>query len=189
MKRQEGVTVWFTGLSSAGKTTVARELEKTLKEMRYQVQRLDGDDSRKFLSSDLGFSKEDRDENIRRNAYVAKLLTQNGIITLCSFVSPYREAREEAKKLIGDLFFVEVHVNAPLEVCEERDVKGLYAKARRGEIPNLTGVNDPYEAPENPQIELRTDQETIQESVGKVISYLEEYSFIRGLDKKQISNQ
>ncbi|ACL71010.1 adenylyl-sulfate kinase [Halothermothrix orenii] len=176
MRNQKGVTVWFTGLSGAGKTTVAREVERQLKEKGYYVQRLDGDIVRQHLTRDLGFTKEDRDENIRRNSFVAKLLTQNDIITLCSFISPYRKARQTAREIIGE--FIEVYVNAPLEVCEDRDVKGLYAKARAGEIDNFTGISDPYEPPQNPDLELRTDKETVEESASKVIEYLEEKGYI-----------
>lgn len=181
MRKQKGVTVWFTGLSGAGKTTVAKEIEKILKARGVYVQRLDGDIVRQHLTRDLGFSKEDRDENISRNSFVAKLLTQNDIITLCSFISPYREARQKAREIIGE--FIEVYVNAPLEVCEERDVKGLYAKARAGEIDNFTGISDPYEPPENPDLELRTDKETVEESALKVISYLEEKGYIPALEE------
>lgn len=177
MKRaQKGVTLWFTGLSGSGKTTVALELERQLRQKGYYVQRLDGDVVRQHLTRDLGFSKEDRDENIRRSSFVAALLTQNDIITLCCFISPYRAARKEARELIGE--FVEVYVNAPLDVCESRDVKGLYARARAGEIPEFTGISDPYEPPENPEIELRTDRESLTDSVRKVIKYLEAKGYI-----------
>ncbi len=174
---QEGVTVWFTGLSGAGKTTVAKTVEEILKKEGFRVDRLDGDIVRMHFTHDLGFSREDRDENIRRNSYVASLLTKNGVITLCSFISPYHKAREEARKLIGN--FVEVYVNAPLDVCRARDVKGLYAKAESGEISHLTGVTDPYESPKNPEIELHTHRETVEESALKVISYLKKNDYIR----------
>jgi len=187
MRRQKGVTVWFTGLSGAGKTTVAKEIERQLKQRGIYVQRLDGDIVRQHLTKDLGFSKEDRDENIMRNSFVAKLLTQNDIITLCSFISPYRETRQKARELIGE--FIEVYVNAPLEVCEERDVKGLYKKARAGEIENFTGISDPYEPPENPDIELRTDKETVEESARKVITYLEEKGYIPRAEEEVYSEE
>lgn len=170
MPDQNGVTLWFTGLSGSGKTTIAKEVARILKEQDYKVEHLDGDEVREYLCRDLGFSKEDRDENIRRISYVAKLLTRNGIITLCSFISPYRKAREEARSLIGD--FVEIYVNAPLKVCEARDVKGLYAKARAGEIPAFTGISDPYEQPLDPEIALNTDHTDVNRCVEKIISYL-----------------
>ncbi|NLB43475.1 MAG: adenylyl-sulfate kinase [Clostridiales bacterium] len=173
---QEGVTIWFTGLSGAGKTTVAKAIEKVLISEGFRVDRLDGDIVREHFTHDLGFSKEDRDQNIRRNSFVASLLTRNGMITLCSFISPYHKAREEARKLIGN--FIEVYVNAPLEVCKARDVKGLYARAESGEISHLTGITDPYEPPQNPEIELRTDRETIEESAAKVVSYLKKNDYI-----------
>lgn len=176
MKRQRGVTLWFTGLSGSGKTTIAVEVEKELKNRGYRVQRLDGDIVRQHLTRDLGFSKEDRDENIRRVSFVAKLLTDNDIITLCCFISPYRQARQEARKLIEE--FVEVYVNAPLEVCEERDVKGLYAKARKMEIEDFTGVSDPYEPPDEVEIELRTDRESISRSAERLIKHLEREGYI-----------
>ena len=176
MKKQKGVTLWFTGLSGSGKTTIAIEVENELKEKGYKVQRLDGDIVRQHLTRDLGFSKKDRDENIRRVSFVAKLLTNQDIITLCCFISPYQQARQEARELIGE--FAEIYVNAPLEVCEKRDVKGLYAKARAGKIPEFTGISDPYEPPEEAEIELCTDQKGINESAAKVIKYLEEKSYI-----------
>jgi adenylyl-sulfate kinase len=174
-KRAKGVTVWFTGLSGAGKTTVALEVEKQLKEKGYYIQRLDGDIVREKLTKDLGFTKEDRNKNIERNTFVAKILTDNDIITLCSFISPYQSARNYARSEISQVGeFVEVFVNPPLEVCEKRDVKGLYKQAREGKIENFTGISDPYEEPQNPDIELRTDQESVQESAENVINYLEE---------------
>ncbi len=176
MQSQKGVTLWFTGLSGVGKTTVALEVGKRLLAKGYLVERLDGDVVREHLTRDLGFSRADRDENIRRNSFVAALLTRNGIITLCCFISPYRQAREEARRLIGS--FVEIYVNAPLEVCESRDTKGLYARARAGEITEFTGVSDPYEPPEKPDIELKTDQESVSVSAEKVISFLQQHGYI-----------
>jgi len=174
--KQKGITLWFTGLSGSGKTTIALALEKRLKEMGARVERLDGDLVREHLTRDLGFSRADRDENIRRVSYVAALLTRNDVITLCCFVSPYRQARAEARELIGS--FAEIYVNAPLEVCEGRDVKGLYRKARAGEIPEFTGVSDPYETPEDPELELRTDLLTADKCVDKIVRYLVERSLI-----------
>lgn len=169
---QLGVTVWFTGLSGAGKTTISRAVEKELKSYDYKVEILDGDIVRQNLTKGLGFSKEDRDENIRRVGFVANLLTRNQVIVLVSVISPYREIRQEVRKQIGN--FVEVYVNAPLEVCEQRDVKGLYKKARAGEIKNFTGINDPYEPPLNPEVECRTDLESLEECVYKVLAKLRE---------------
>lgn len=171
MQKQKGVTLWFTGLSGSGKTTIAVALEKRFKDEGFKVERLDGDELREYLCRDLGFSREDRDENIRRVSYLAKLLTRNDIITICCFVSPYRKARDEARKLIGN--FIEIYVNTPLEVCEKRDVKGLYAKARNGDIKAFTGVSDPYEPPLNPEIELRTDQMTLDKCLNTIFSYLD----------------
>jgi adenylyl-sulfate kinase len=179
VNEQKGITVWFTGLSGAGKTTVAKEIERQLKNRDLYVQRLDGDIVREHLTKDLGFSKEDRNKNIRRNTFVAGLLTQNDIVTLCSFISPYRKTRQYAKSEITEKGgFIEVFVNAPLEVCEKRDVKGLYQQAREGKIDNFTGISDPYQSPENPNIELRTDKETIEESAARVVDYLEEHQYI-----------
>ncbi|WP_036531890.1 adenylyl-sulfate kinase [Neosynechococcus sphagnicola] len=171
MRQQQGVTVWFTGLSGAGKTTISRAVEKELRDRDYKVEILDGDIVRENLTKDLGFSRDDRDENIRRIAFVASLLTRNGVIVLVSAISPYREIREEVRQRIGH--FAEVFVNAPLSVCEQRDVKGLYKRARAGEIKNFTGIDDPYEQPQSPEIECRTDLEAIDQSVIKVLTYLE----------------
>ncbi|MGF1538464.1 MAG: adenylyl-sulfate kinase [Elainellaceae cyanobacterium] len=168
---QRGVTVWFTGLSGSGKTTIRIELEKQLRDQGLKVEVLDGDIVRQNLTKGLGFSKEDRDENIRRIGFVSHLLTRNGVIVLVSAISPYRSTREEVRERIGD--FVEVYANAPLSVCEERDVKGLYKRARAGEIKQFTGISDPYEAPENPEVECRTDLETLEESTAKVLAKLE----------------
>ncbi len=175
-RSQKGVALWFTGISGSGKTTVALEVEKRLREEGHYVQHLDGDVVRQHLTRDLGFSRKDRDENIRRISFVAALLTQNDIITLCCFISPYRAARQAARELIGE--FVEIYVNAPLDVCEKRDVKGLYAQARAGKIPEFTGISDPYEPPENPEIELKTDTECVNESVQTVIQYLKVKGYI-----------
>ncbi|MBD1808176.1 MAG: adenylyl-sulfate kinase [Symplocastrum torsivum CPER-KK1] len=175
--KQPGVTVWFTGLSGAGKTTISRAVEKALTSHGYKVEVLDGDVVRQNLTKGLGFSKEDRDENIRRVGFVANLLTRNQVIVLVSAISPYQEIREEVRQKIGN--FVEVYVNAPLEVCEERDVKGLYKRARSGEIKNFTGIDDPYESPLNPEVECRTDLESLEESVSKVLARLQELRFIK----------
>lgn len=173
---QRGVTIWFTGLSGAGKTTISEQVEAKLRKQGYKVEILDGDIVRTNLTKGLGFSKEDRDENIRRIGFVSHLLTRNGVIVIVSAISPYRAIREEVRQRIGN--FVEVFVNAPLNVCENRDVKGLYKKARAGEIKGFTGIDDPYEAPLNPEIECRTDLEELDESVAKVFTRLEELGFL-----------
>ncbi|MEB3191596.1 MAG: adenylyl-sulfate kinase [Snowella sp.] len=174
--KQRGVTIWLTGLSGAGKTTITQALEQKLLDGGYDIEVLDGDVVRTNLTKGLGFSKADRDENIRRIGFVANLLTRHGVIVLVSAISPYREIREEVKQKIGN--FVEVFVNAPLNVCEERDVKGLYQQARKGEIKGFTGIDDPYEAPLTPEVECRTDLEELEESVAKVWDKLVEMSYI-----------
>lgn len=174
---KRGVTVWFTGLSGAGKTTISKLVEQHLRAAAYPVESLDGDIVRQNLTKGLGFSKEDRDENIRRIGFVAHLLSRNGVIVLVSAISPYREIRDEVRARIGD--FVEVFVNAPLTVCEQRDVKGLYAKARRGEIRGFTGVDDPYEPPLNPEVECRTAVEKAADSAEKVIAALVSRAYVQ----------
>jgi adenylylsulfate kinase len=173
---QRGVAVWFTGFSGAGKSTIAEALTDKLKSHGCQLEVLDGDEVREHLTKDLGFSKEDRDTNIRRIGFVAKLLVRNGVIVLVPVISPYRSIREEMRRNIRD--FVEVFVNAPLSVCEERDVKGLYKKVRAGEIKQFTGIDDPYEPPNNPEVECRTDIEKLDESVDKIFSKLKELGYI-----------
>ncbi|MBE9077952.1 adenylyl-sulfate kinase [Romeria aff. gracilis LEGE 07310] len=171
-----GVTVWFTGLSGAGKSTITEALEKKLRAMGTKLEVLDGDIVRTNLTKGLGFSKEDRDENIRRIGFVSHLLTRNGVIVLVSAISPYRAVREEVRDRVGD--FIEVYVSAPVEVCEARDVKGLYKKARSGEIKQFTGISDPYEAPTNPDVNCETHNESLEESVNKVIAKLEEMGYL-----------
>ena len=173
---QKGVTLWFTGLPSSGKSTIASALAQELKETGHKVERLDADIIRKHLWKELGYTKEDRDENIRRVTYLAKLLTRNGIITITSFISPYRELREYARKDIGD--FVEIYVKCPVEVCIQRDTRGMYEKALAGEIPNFTGVSDPYEEPLNPEVLIESDKESLEESVTKVIAKIKELGYI-----------
>jgi len=155
--RQRAKVVWLTGLSGSGKSTIAQAVERDLHEQGYLTKLLDGDNVRTGLCKDLGFTEEDRRENIRRIAEAAKLFLEGGIICLCSFVSPMRAIRDMAREIIGSEDFLEVYVNASLETCEDRDVKGLYKKARAGQIPNFTGIDAPYEAPINPFYELRTD--------------------------------
>ncbi len=176
MREQVGFTAWFTGLPCSGKTTVADGVADTLRERGLRVERLDGDIVRKGLTSDLGFSKEDRDENIKRVTFVAKLLTRNGVAVLATFVSPYRERRRKTREEIEN--FVEIYTRCPVDVCIERDIKGMYKKALAGEITNFTGVDDPYEEPENPELIVDTDKETIEESVQKVLTKLEELGYI-----------
>lgn len=176
--RERGVVIWFTGLSGSGKTTIAHLLEEKLLTAGVPVELLDGDVVRENLSKGLGFSKEDRDTNIRRIAFVAHLLQRNGVFVITAAISPYRAVREEARAMIKD--FVEVYANAPLEVCEERDVKGLYAKARAGEIKGFTGIDDPYEPPPGPEVECRTDQQSVEESVQQVLDKLVELKYLDG---------
>jgi adenylylsulfate kinase len=173
---QEGVAVWLTGLSGAGKTTISIPLCERLESMGYRVQRLDGDVVREKLTPDLGFTKEDRDKNIERVTFIAERLVRHGVITVCAFISPYRAERQYARGEIGR--FVEVFVKCPLEVCEERDVKGLYAKARAGEIKNFTGISDPYEEPENAEMTVDTSQSTLEAEVDAIIGYLRENGYI-----------
>jgi adenylyl-sulfate kinase len=162
-----GLTVWFTGLSSSGKTTLSRALYETLRTHGHQLEWLDGDAVRQKLSKDLGFSKDDRNENVRRIGELAEQLTSQGVIVLVSAISPYRSARDEVRRRIGD--FVEVWVHAPLAVCESRDRNGIYRRARAAELRNVTGIDDPYEHPLAPEVECRTDRESLEESVAKVL--------------------
>jgi adenylyl-sulfate kinase len=171
-----GFVLWFTGLSGAGKTTLALALEKELRERSVRIERLDGDTVRESLTRDLGFSKEDRDKNIERVTFVAKLLSRNNVVVLASFISPYKITRDYVRKETTN--FIEVFVDAPLEVCAERDVKGMYAKAFRGEIANFTGVSDPYEAPDVPDIHIQTHLETVEQSTQKVLKWLEKRGLI-----------
>ena len=174
---QEGFCLWFTGLSGSGKTTITTHLVKELRGRGSQLEVLDGDIVRENLSKGLGFSKEDRDTNIRRIAFVANLLSRNGVPVITAAISPYRELRNEARELM-DGRFVEVYAKAPLEVCEERDVKGLYAKARSGEIKEFTGVSDPYEPPEEPELVLETEHQSPEESAQQILSFLEERELV-----------
>jgi len=176
MNVTQGFTVWFTGLSGAGKTTIAQRLEPVLRARGLRVEMLDGDVVRTNLSKGLGFSKEDRDTNIRRIGFVANLLTRNGVAVIASAISPYRAIRDENRALIGS--FVEVYVRCPIDVLAERDVKGLYKKALAGEIPNFTGVSDPYEEPLNPEVVVDSSKETVDESLAKVVAKLEELGYL-----------
>jgi len=167
----KGFTLWFTGLSGAGKSTISERIAQRLRDCGARVEVLDGDVVRTHLSRGLGFSREDRDENIRRIGFVADLLSRNGVIVVVAAISPYRAIRDEVRARIGR--FVEVFANAPLEVCERRDAKGLYRKARAGEIKRFTGIDHPYETPLAPEVACRTDRETVAESVAKVLHALE----------------
>lgn len=169
---QSSKVIWLTGLSGSGKSTIAQQLEKLLFSEGYFAQVLDGDNIRMGISNNLGFSVEDREENIRRIAEVAKLYVNSGIITLASFISPTRAIRDMARAIIGPEDFVEIYINAPLEVCEQRDVKGLYAKARRGEIKGFTGIDSPYEAPDAPALEIRTHEMSLEASTRNIYNYL-----------------
>jgi adenylylsulfate kinase len=170
--KQRAKVIWFTGLSGAGKTTLARHLEERLFARNFMVQILDGDNIRSGINSNLSFSEEDREENIRRIAEVSKLFLNCGIVTINSFISPTERMRQLAIDIIGLDDFIEVYVNAPLEVCEQRDVKGLYAKARRGEIRDFTGISSPFEYPEGLDLEIRTDLLSIEASVDKLMEFV-----------------
>ncbi len=170
--KQRSKVIWLTGLSGSGKSTIAEAVEKELHQKGYLTMLLDGDNIRSGINNNLTFSDADRIENIRRIAEVSKLFLNCGIITLNSFVSPTNEIRALAKQIIGENDFVEIYVNAPLEVCEARDVKGLYAKARAGLIPDFTGITSPFEAPEHPALEIRTDKMEISESVQRLVDFI-----------------
>jgi adenylyl-sulfate kinase len=174
--QHKGFTLWFTGLSGAGKSTISERIYKRLKNEGAKVELLDGDIVRTHLSKGLGFSKEDRDTNVRRIGFVSELLSRNGVIALVAAISPYREVREELRGVIGN--FVEVHVHCPIEVLAERDVKGLYKKALAGEIGSFTGVSDPYEPPANPEVTVDSSKEPVEASVERVWSRLHEMGLI-----------
>ena len=171
---QRGIVVWMTGLSGSGKTTIAIALEKKLHEKKMLSQILDGDNVRMGISNNLGFSETDRTENIRRIAEVAKLFLDCGIITICCFVSPTEAMRQQAKKIIGENFFFEVFVNTSFEECEKRDVKGLYGKAKKGELKNFTGADSVFEKPVNPDLILQTENETVDNCVEKIFKNIAE---------------
>jgi adenylyl-sulfate kinase len=173
----DGVCLWLTGLPSSGKTTVAKRVEELLLDQDERVERLDGDVVRQSLTSDLGFSREDRNKNIARVTFVAKMLQRNDTITLCSFITPYRAQRDHIRNNIADARIV--HVHAPVEVCKERDPKGMYEKAEAGEIEGFTGIDAPYEEPVSPDIHLDTANETVEESASKIIVYLEKEGFLK----------
>ena len=164
--------IWFTGLSGSGKSTIANLVEKTLFDKGIKTYSLDGDNIRIGINNDLTFSPEDRTENIRRIAEVSNLMIDAGLVVLAAFVSPYKKDRENIRTIVKDVNFVEVYINASVEECERRDVKGLYKKARAGEIKNMTGISSPYEAPDNPDIEINTETETIEGSVQRIVDYI-----------------
>ncbi len=177
MAGEKGFTLWFTGLSGSGKTTITNQLVKELRKRDVPLEVLDGDIVRENLSKGLGFSKEDRDTNIRRIAFVANLLSRHGVPVITAAISPYKEIRNEAREMMDDRF-IEAYVKASVETCEERDVKGLYAKARSGEIKEFTGVSDPYEPPENPELVLETESQSPEESAAQILDYLTERGLI-----------
>jgi bifunctional enzyme CysN/CysC len=171
--------IWFTGLSGSGKSTIAVALEKRLFALGRHTYLLDGDNVRHGLNRDLGFTDVDRVENIRRVAEVARLMAEAGLIVLVSFISPFRSERRMARELIGESEFMEVFIDTPLDVCEARDPKGLYHKARLNQIPNFTGITSPYEAPEDPEIRLETTQKAVEQSVEELVAYLEDKGHLK----------
>ncbi len=173
--QQKGLVIWMVGLSGSGKSTLAKSLEKYLYDQGRLTQLLDGDNLRTGLNANLGFTAEDREENIRRVAEVAKLFANCGIITICSFISPTEAIREKSASIIGKSLYKEVYVECPIEVCEERDVKGLYAKARKGEIKNFTGIDAPFEAPATPALTINTDQKNLNDCLNDMVNYFSSY--------------
>jgi adenylylsulfate kinase len=179
-RKKEGVVLWFTGLSGAGKSTLAEAIAPRLRAHGKRIEILDGDVVRTHLSKGLGFSREDRDTNIARIAFVAHLLQRNGVVVLVAAISPFRETRDAARRLIGD--FVEIHVAPPLDECIKRDVKGLYKKAIAGEIPQFTGISDPYEAPLAAELEIDTSQGTIEDGAARILARLRELGYLEAAD-------
>ena len=173
-----GVCVWLTGLSGSGKTSTAEALSALIRERGRPVSLFDGDVIRRHLSAGLGFSREDRDVNVRRVGFVASEIVRHGGIVVCALISPYAAARADVRRMVGEGQFVEVYVNTPLSVCENRDVKGMYAMARRGELKGFTGIDDPYEPPLNPEIELDTVNHTVQGNAERIIAHLQERGFL-----------
>ena len=178
LNKQHSCILWFTGLSGAGKSTLAHALEDRLHRLGKRTYVLDGDNIRKGLCSDLGFSDEDRTENIRRIGEVAKLMIDAGVIVMTAFISPFRNDRQVARDLVKDGDFIEVFCNAPLDVCEDRDVKGLYKKARAGEIPEFTGISSPYEEPLDPELKIDTARLSVDECIDSIIEYLEKKAYL-----------
>lgn len=181
VRGHRGATLWFTGLSGSGKSTLAAALERELLTRRCATYLLDGDNVRHGLNRDLGFAPADRSENNRRIGEVAKLFTDAGVLCLCAFISPYRSDRAKLRAAIGSADFIEIYVQASLGACEHRDPKGLYKKARAGEIPDMTGIGAPYEAPENPELVLDTENASVEQNVERVVLHLERTGFIRSV--------
>jgi adenylyl-sulfate kinase len=177
--KHRGCIIWLTGLSGSGKSTIARELERILFTQGHRVMVLDGDNVRQGINADLGFSQEDRAENIRRIGEVSKLFAENGMITISAFISPYTRDRDRVRGIVREGDFIEAYIKCSLEECERRDTKGLYEKAKAGIIKNFTGISDPYEPPGNPEIVVPTDKQTVAESVQTVIEYLERHNYLR----------
>jgi adenylylsulfate kinase len=172
LNKHNSFLLWFTGLSGSGKSTIANVVEQKLFQKGVKTYTLDGDNIRKGINKDLSFSPEDRTENIRRIAEVANLMIDAGLVTLAAFVSPYKKDRENIKSIVKDVNFVEIYINTSIEECERRDVKGLYKRARSGEIKNMTGISAPYEAPENPHIEINTENESIEDAAQRIVDYI-----------------
>jgi len=172
VNKHNSFLIWFTGLSGSGKSTIANLVEQKLHKRGIKTYTLDGDNVRKGINNDLKFSPSDRTENIRRIAEIANLMIDAGLVVLAAFVSPYKKDRENIKKTIKDVNFIEIYINTSVEECERRDVKGLYKKARAGKIKNMTGISAPYETPENPNIEIKTEEESIEDSVTKIIDFI-----------------
>jgi len=176
MSNSKGAVLWFTGLSGSGKSTLSRLIETELRKRGCKVEVLDGDEVRENLSKGLGFSKEDRDTNIRRIGYVAKLLSRNGVITITAAISPYQEVRNQVRAMSRN--FIEIYAECSIEALTQRDVKGLYKKALAGEIKNFTGISDPYEAPANPEIKINSEKQSEAESLAQILGYLEKNGFV-----------
>ncbi|MDL4842689.1 adenylyl-sulfate kinase [Aquibacillus rhizosphaerae] len=179
LKDHKSAILWFTGLSGSGKSTLSVELEKKLCELGAHTYRLDGDNVRHGLNNNLGFSPEDRTENIRRIGEVSKLMIDAGLITLTAFISPYQDDRNNVRNLVEQDEFIEIYVKASLEECEKRDPKGLYKKARAGEIKGFTGIDAPYEEPRNPELTIETDKQTIEDAVETIVTYLQEKNYLK----------
>ena len=169
LNKHNSFLIWFTGLSGSGKSTIANVVEQELHKKGIKTYTLDGDNIRKGINGDLTFAPEDRTENIRRIAEIANLMVDSGLVVLAAFVSPYKKDRENIKNIVKDINFVEIFINTSIEECERRDVKGLYEKARKGEIKNMTGISAPYEAPENPDIQINTEEMTVKQAVNEII--------------------
>ncbi|WMI65842.1 adenylyl-sulfate kinase [Aestuariibaculum sp. YM273] len=172
LNKHKPCLIWFTGLSGSGKSTIANLLEKELHKQQIHTYTLDGDNLRRGLNKDLGFTREDREENLRRTAEVARLFIDAGMVVIAAFISPYNSIREMIKTIVGEPYYIEVFVNTPLEVCEQRDVKGLYKKARAGEITNFTGISAPFEEPLNPTVEIKTVEVAPEEAVKRILEVL-----------------